>query len=152
MAFYPDITEDNILSLKLVVQMVTKDPEYLDRKDCPYSDMMKDFLRGILTVVDAEIPDLFEGGLSDEPEVLDRQIQKILNRMEAMEHELRSFEPNERMAFFKTQTSLLEKLVTLREKVTNQREMMSFQAVVISTLEEVCDADQIKTFMERLSK
>ena len=153
MAFYPELSEDSVLSIKLVMQMLEKDPEYLDAKECQYSPTVKEFLRGVAAPKGMlEIPDLFEGGMNDEPEVLDRQIQKILNRMDAMEGELGGFEPNERMTFFKTRTAMLEKLISLREKVTNIREMMDFQAIVLATLEEVSSPEQIKTFMERLNK
>lgn len=151
MAFYPEISEDSVLSVKLVLQLLEKDGEYLDSKECMYSSAVKDFLRSASAPKGlADIPDLFGG--DDEPEVLDRQIQRILNRMDAMEGELSGFEPNERLSFFKTRAAMLEKLVSLREKVTNIREMMDFQAIIMGTLEEVCSPEQIKTFMERLNK
>lgn len=146
--FYPTISDDSIATLKLAQSFLTKEgPEWLNKKECPYGELVKTFLRDSMGV--GEVVDLFENA-DDEPEVLDRQIQKVLNKMDAMENQLASLEPNEKLAFFKTRTALLEKLITLREKVTNLREMSEFKGTVVKGLEDICTREQILQFMERI--
>lgn len=153
--FYPIISEDAVLAINLARSYIEKEgPEWLDKRECKYSQTIKKFLletsAGVVAAPggDLDVPDLFEG--NDEPEVLDRQIQKILNRMDAMEAQLGGMEPNEKLAFFKTRTTLLEKLINLREKTTNLKEMSDFKAKIIGFLDEICTPDQITNLMERL--
>lgn len=152
--FYPIISEDSVLAITLARNSIEKNgPEWLDRRDCKYSPAIKKFLTEITQPsvsggVVAEVEDLFEG--NDEPEVLDRQIQRVINRMDAMEATLPNLEPNEKIAFFKAKTALLEKLITLREKTNNLREIAEFKAKIIAFLDEICSPDQITELMGRL--
>ena len=152
--FYPVISEDAVMAINLARSYIAKEgPEWLDKRECKYSPTIKKFLTESVVTgvgVPAEVEDLFEG--NDEPEVLDRQIQKVLNRMDAMEAQLGGMEPNEKLAFFKTRTALLEKLITLREKTNNLKEMSEFKATIITFLDEICTPDQITELMERLKK
>lgn len=155
---YPGLSEDVILTLKLVkAGMDQYGEDYLDDAECPYPEATKKFLRGLLVGVGGgvgvgveDVANIFDGEDVVEVEVLDVQIQKILSRMDAMEKELGGMEPNERLNFFKTRTALMEKLITLREKTENLRMLSEFKAVVVSVLEDVCDADQIGEFRKRL--
>lgn len=152
---YPGLSEDVVLTLKLVkAGMDQYGDDYFDDAECPYSEATKKFLRGFLVkgiggVEDVE--NIFVGEDVVEVEVLDVQIQKILSRMDAMEKELGGMEPNERLNFFKTRTALMEKLINMREKTENLRMLSEFKAVVVSVLEDVCDADQINEFRRRLA-
>lgn len=151
---YPGLSEDVVLTLKLVkAGMDQYGDDYFDDAECPYSEATKKFLRGFLedgrSVVE-DVANIFDGDDVVEVEVLDVQIQKILSRMDAMEKELGGMEPNERLNFFKTRTALMEKLINMREKTENLRMLSEFKAVVVSVLEDVCDADQIGEFRKRL--
>lgn len=151
---YPHIDEGTIITMKIVGEMVrTEGSSYLDDKACPYTKLVKDYFRDLASGVGVgvgDVEDLFAGSEDDEPEVLDRQIQKVLNKLNAMEGEVGSFEPNERLAFFKTRTMLLEKLILLREKVVNIKELRIFQAIVMEFLEDICTKDQIAELIGRL--
>lgn len=154
---YPGLSEDVVLTLKLVkAGMDQYGDDYFDDAECPYSEATKKFLRGFLVKgVERmegveDVANIFDGDDVVEVEVLDVQIQKILSRMDAMEKELGGMEPNERLNFFKTRTALMEKLINMREKTENLRMLSEFKAVVVSVLEDVCDADQINEFRRRL--
>ena len=142
------------MAINLARSYIAKEgPGWLEARECKYSPAIKKFLTenaGVTagTAAPEEVEDLFEG--NDEPEVLDRQIQKIINRMDAMEAQLGSMEPNEKLQFFKTKTALTEKLITLREKTNNLKEMTEFKAKIITFLDEICTPDQITQLMERL--
>jgi hypothetical protein len=146
-SFYPTLKDDQILTLQIVVKSIEKDAGYLDSSDCPYSDVIKDFFRKI-SRPEVLAVDLFEN--RDDIEVLDEQIQKVLSDLERMGPAMLTAETNERLAYFKAKTTLLEKLVNMKERVFNLKEMNDFRNIVISTIETVSTKDQIAEFMKNL--
>jgi hypothetical protein len=148
MAFYPIIKDEAVLTMQIVVQSLEKDPGYLDSAECKYSDTVKAFFRRATASTTPVSIDLFDG--EDDLQVIDGQIQKVLSDLEAMGAQMVNAEPNERVNYFKAKTTLLEKLVTMKEKVFNLKELNDFRNTLIATLEDICTKDQITTFMQRL--
>jgi hypothetical protein len=58
----------------------------------------------------------------------------------------------ERMAYFRTATSLLERLVTARERALGIKQIRDFQDTVLNIMEEVCTPDQRTDVMDRLRR
>lgn len=154
MSYYPNLTESMIIQLQVVVKSLEQNPKYLQSPDCPYSDAVKDFFtknRGVLgsgRAVSAEVEDLFEG--KDDVLVLEEQIKKLLNELEDMSAALGSMETSEKLAFMKTKSQLIERLITMQERVMNLKEVAMFRHTVIGFMEEVLEKDQIADFMDRL--
>lgn len=146
MPFYPAIKDDTILTLQLVVKSLEKDPQFLDHPDCPYSEVAKAYF--LSTTVKGTVVNLFEG--EDEVEVIDTQIQRVLSDLEAMGPQMARAETNERLAYFKAKTTLLEKLINMKERVFNLKELSDFRSTLISAIEDLCTKDQISDFMKRL--
>lgn len=145
--FYPTVREETILSLNVVVQALERDPTYLDNPDCPYSDTIKAFFRTKAAVSEAPI-DLF----ADEEDlvVIDQQIQAVINDLEAFSKTLGNADHSEKLAYFKTKTTLIEKLISMKERVFNLKEVNEFRNTVLSLLDDVCDKDQVTKFMQSL--
>jgi hypothetical protein len=148
MAFYPIIKDEAVMTMQIVVQSLEKDPGYLDSPECKYSEVVKAFFRRSAAPTTLATVDLFDG--EDDLKVIDSQIQKVLSDLEAMGAQMKSAEPNERVNYFKAKTTLLEKLVTMKEKVFNLKELNDFRNTLIATLEDICTKDQITAFMQRL--
>ena len=157
MAYYPRIDESTVQTLRVVRGLVENEGmEYLNKSECPYTEVVKDFLRDIArNKADGEEGDgvnLFEDvDEIGEIDLLDVQIQKMLSQMERLSRMVDQLEPNERLNFFKTRTGLMERLILLREKTTNQRDLLTFKAVVIKGLEDICSEEQVGKFMEMLN-
>lgn len=147
MNFYPNIREEQILTLNVVVKSLEKDPGYLDHPDCPYPDTVKDFFRRSAAPV--EVEDLFAG--DEEKEVLlDRQVEQLINDLEAFAKQLTNADHSEKLQYFKTKTTLIEKLITMRERVFNLKELNEFRGTILAFMDEVCTKDQITELMKRL--
>jgi len=145
--FYPKIREDEILKLNVVVKSLEKDPTYLDHPDCPYPDTVKDFFRKQAAPV--EVEDLF-GGDEEKEILIDRQVEQLINDLEAFSKQLTNADHSEKLQYFKTKTTLLEKLVTMRERVFNLKELNEFRGTILAFMDEVCTKDQVTELMKRL--
>lgn len=152
MPFYPTIRDETVLPLNVVVQNLDKDRGYLDHDDCPYSETVKNFFRRFLSITEGPKVDLFAEAKTDGEyaSVLDKQVEKIINDLEAFADTLGNADHSEKLAYFKAKTGLLEKLVGMRERIYNLREMNEFRGRVVGFLDEICTVDQITELMKRL--
>lgn len=145
--FYPTIRDEQVMTLTVVVQSLEQDPGYLDHPDCTYSEPVKAFFRKFMSSGDAP-PDLFEG--EDDLLVIDKQVQAVINDLERFSKTLGNADHSEKLQYFKTKTVLLEKLVTMKERVLNLKEINEFRSTLLSFMDELCTKDQITEMMRRL--
>lgn len=143
---FPSISEDTILLINRVFRLISENPDYLNDPKCPYPQIVKDFFT-TKSAVSSEAPDLFQG---DEVAAVERQIQKILNDLEVYGQGLGPGEGTEKLQYFKTKNSLLEKLLNNLERAANLKQINEFRSIVIQFMDEVLTKDQITTFMQRI--
>jgi len=141
MAFYPPISEAVIPQLQAVIHSAALTPGYLDNPSCPYPESLKRFLREIT---------LGQPAVAEGPMDLEAQIEALVNDLNLLGQTLSTKDHAEKLSYFKTKTSLLEKLVGLKERILNLREMHEFQEIILTFLDELCTKDQISTLMLRL--
>lgn len=152
--FFPPIKDEQLMVVTIVLKKLESNPSYLDDPDCPYSPSVKTFFRDFKAkklAADPEAmiaPNLFEN--KDETEVLDKQLQRIISDLDHMQNTLGAADVSDRLALLKAKTSLIEKLIGLRERVYNLRELTDFRNLIIAGLEEICTKDQITQFMKNL--
>lgn len=147
--YFPNISEDQILLINRVIRSISENKDYLSDPSCPYPDTVKDFFakQTRLSGEGGEAPDLFEG---DEIVAIEKQIQKLLNDLEEYGRGLNADDTSEKLQYFKTKNSLLEKLLTNLERATNLKQINEFRSIVIQFMDEVLTKDQITTFMQRI--
>jgi hypothetical protein len=149
MAFYPNIRDETIMTLNVVVQNLAQDPTYLSSPECPYSDTVKKFFYSKVIQENSAPPvDIFAG--EDELMVLDEQIIKVINDLESFGKGLSGADVAEKMAYFRTKTALIEKLVTMRERLANLKEINEFRLIILNFMNEELTKDQITALMLRL--
>lgn len=147
MTFYPKISADAEMALRLIVENSVKDGGYLTHRDCPYGEFLKGMVQKQLVFAGER------GGVEDidigEIDV-EEQIMGLLMELERMGKALRGLAPNEKLGFFKTKASLVEKLLSMQEATLNLKAMQEFRARVIEGLDTICSPDQITQFREIL--
>jgi hypothetical protein len=148
MAFYPTIRDETAVALNAVLQNIQLDASYLDKPECPYSPAIKSFFKSRIETSSGPEIDIFAG--EDELIVLDSQIIKVINDLEKFGNTLTSEDVTEKMAYFRTKTSLIEKLVTMRERLANLKEISDFRSIILGFMNETCTKDQITDLMHRL--
>lgn len=141
--YFPEVPEGQV---QLLLQLAAQDPGYLDDEDCPYSDEMIEAIRGARPVA-SEIEDV-------DPESVDLEAESLRLFLELREHKdnLTIDDHAEKMAYFRTSTSLLEKLVTLRERAQNVKAVSVFMSTVMNAMDEFLEPGQITKVRERLQE
>lgn len=147
--FYPKLPSDIGMSLNLLVQFTSKDPAYLNAKECTYDDTLKGLIRQLVDVKTGVV-EYSEEELNVDNINLDSQIVKTLLDLDQMSQQIGKLEPNEKLALFKTRTALIEKLISMQERVRNLREVNAFRGVVMEAMDRVMTKDQVSDFMSNL--
>lgn len=143
---YPNITDASLIPFRALEAMLKTYPDLFTRPECPYPPAIRAFLAKMLA---SGSPPVEQGPFQDDDLVTEtsrlyREIQTSLQTME-------NVDAKDRATIFKTSTDLLGKLVAMREKSMNMREMSRFQKTVIEVLESVLTPAQRSEFVEKLS-
>lgn len=149
--FFPNLHESVLLQLRVVLQQVATNPGYLSHEKCPYPPKAIEFLQELTqaeAVVDTETP-TFDGE-GDRLEYVEGEVVKVLTELNALSASLRDAGYSEKLQILKTRSTLVEKLLTYREKIWSMKEMAEFQARIIGFLETSCSKDQVQELKEAL--
>lgn len=140
MAVYPDLNDE----LDLALQLMAQDAGYLDDPECPYSEPTKVALRSRVSA----------GSTAPEPknkwEMLEQEAKRLYDELRETSEGLSIEDHAERMSYFRTATSLLDKLVGLQERAVGLKQISVFQQTVLDIMEDVLDAGQRTEVMQRL--
>lgn len=153
MPLYPRIDVDFETTLKVLVEQITAEPGYLQHKDCPYTKDVK----AILKVFEIDKSSAGQGSgegreLIDNPnllldEILDTYEELIANKPTSKDDDAAAM-----MSYFRTRTSLLEKLVSIREETMNAAKFIEFRRIILSLMEEYLTPEQRSELLSRLKK
>jgi hypothetical protein len=144
--YFPPITPEQLWPFKVVRQLLAENQALLDDPACPYSDEIKAFF-GAAQGSPAPVPS--ETKSWDD---LELEIQSLATSLDEFGKTLEKSDVTERMSFFRTKTSLLEKIVGLKERSLGIREVHQFQEAVLNLIEEVLEPGQRTEFMKRLAE
>jgi hypothetical protein len=146
--FFPPFDEGMQTALQSLILQMTADPSYLD--DAPYTESFKAALRKSMGGAPAPAPNLFEDA-EDKGLVLEKQVEQLLSDIEHFGRTLQTKDHSEKLAYFKAKTTLIEKLITFKERLFTLKEMADFQGTIMTFLDEVCTKDQVSDLMKRLA-
>ena len=131
---------------------------YLTHPECPYSERFKNALMGLKDeqreerASDVEIIDVEK--MSDDE--ITAEISMLYSRLNDYWTKVRDSEKSaDKNTYFRITVSLLEKIVEIREKMTNLSSFNAYEAEVLSIMTEIMDADQrneMTTRLERFSR
>ncbi len=146
--FYPVLQEKE---LRLVQQLIDHDPGYLHDPTCPYAEDIKKILRP----KSAEQESLAQ--MSGPAAVADAEIMKEINglytRLKDYWLEVKDSDKSaDKNTFFRVSTTLLEKIIELRERMSNLSQVNAFTSEVLTIMEEIMTPDQRNVVEERLRK
>ena len=134
------------------------DPGYFSDPSCPYPDELKLLLRRMTAPAGMEVSGepggVFVGG-QDEVVAADAvlaEVEATINEMKLIERTLAGpgVEASDKVSFFKTKTALMEKWISIKERTRGVKQMSEFMRVVVKTMEELLDKDQILELKTRL--
>lgn len=149
MTYYPDIDEQTLWQIEVVLNNSRDDPEYL---------IEGGYSGAIVTMLDRINGYRVKGGSAevvvagDRWTTLEADTNKLFEDLTAAGALLNIADHTEKMAYFRTATSLLDKIVGIQERVQNTKAVSTFHTTVITFLEDICTPDQRTELMQRLKK
>lgn len=146
--FYPDFPENIEFSLVVVIKALEENPNYLNEPDCPYNGKLREQLQHLApkAAAAAQVED-FTPRTDDQ---LEREVTQLLDDIKDFGLKLNVDDITEKMSYFRTHTNLLEKLVSMKERMGNVKSVATFQAIVLNAIEESLSPDQRTQVMEAL--
>lgn len=143
---YPTVTDASLVPFRALDVQLKTFPDLFDRPECPYPPHIRQFLsRLVAQQAPAAAP---TGPMSEED--LETEIVTLYRDLQTASAQLTGVDPKDKAAFLKTIGDLLTKMVTLREKVINMRQMSDFQRRVVQVLEGVLEPHQRTEFIKIL--
>jgi len=163
MNVFPDITDTKILPFKLISGILLDDPNALDRADCPYSSNVKVFLKSLFVKRDEQKAsemnptnlselalETIEGEGYEELENIDLKLKTLIATLDKVQKNLKISETNEQIQVAKAQAQLLDRLLAMRERVLNMKNMAFYTETVLELIEEHLSPDQRTSIINRL--
>lgn len=138
--YLPGFDEKTLYDLQVLHLKVMEDPDLLDQSD--YPDFLKDLLRGTSEVTPLELVDLD----------LEQESARLFKELQDAKEEFNVDDHSEKMAYFRVSTSLLDKLVSMRERARHVKEISQFYRTVLAIFEEMLEPGQITEVRNRLDE
>ena len=144
----PDLPEGAAFCLDLILQRMAEEPDFLNH--APYSQEDKD----VLVKLESRIEQIEEEDLDEDSKWgrLEKESNSLFKALTEMGANLSAKENTEQMAYFRTATSLLDKIVGIQERTANLKQISLFHDTVLIIMEDVLDAGQRTQVMEQLKK
>jgi len=155
--FYPELDQKTIKNLEVVRQLMLEHPSYWLTSPYPQEieRLCTEWFKGRrATAAAASLPeyddeDDLDAGASGDWEFLYSESRKLYRDLQAAGT---GMDPNDKMAYFRTSTSLLEKLLGMQERANNLKQISDFYHLVMDIMEGVLSPTQRTEVMERLEQ
>lgn len=145
--YYPEFDEKSLWALDVIRQNIDQDPEYLENS--PYtSNEIQGLLK--LTRVKSVAPEA--EATASKWEILEIETNGLYQNLKETFENLTIDDHTERMSYFRTATSLLDKLVGLQERAAGLKKVHEFQQTILDIMEDILEAGQRTEVMDRLRK
>lgn len=147
MSHYPQLDEK---SIRLVTQLYEVDPKYFDSPECPYSPDIKELFKG---ENQTKYFDTHTTVSLATDEDISNEINDVYTKLKDYWDEVKSSDKSaDKNTFFRVSTSLLEKLVDLRERMSKIKQVNAFITEVMLIMDEILNSDQRNEVTERLKR
>lgn len=156
--FYPPINPQNLRQVRELVKAHKQD--YLDNPDCPYPDDLKLLFAKLFDVQtasgqnsnDKNSAPFTEEDLSDS-EFLDKELNKLYAELKEFGKKLDiDSTASERNTYFKLSTTLIEKVISSKEKLNHIKEVEFFMDTVLEAMDDILNSDQREKFLDRIHR
>lgn len=144
---YPTVSLTELQKLKAIITSASSDPKYLDGRICPYDKPTRELLKSLIPdpIIEATLPKGGEergqvGRPKAQPALPISELEKEFNDLRTEIQELKTdaagLEPNEKIQVVKTRAALVERILVMKERITNLNLINRFMATVIQIMED----------------
>lgn len=141
--FFPEISEDELWKFQIIKRQLEADPAYFDDPDCPYGGQLRRFFTGIQQQPNEESGEVDETTLEDEANRLYRELKEYGNKLDPED-------TSEHNTYFRLSVSLLEKIISLKERAAGVKKVNEFTRTVLNIMEDELNPDQRTAITQRL--
>lgn len=150
MRHYPDLSQKLLVPLRVVREQLRLDPGFLDDPTCPYPADVLELLKHLAPAAQA-VSGQFLRRSGSKHAILEDELQDLYLEIRDFGKKLSKDDVTEFMSYFRTRTTLLEKLVSLTERAVSVKEAQRFQDIVMGILEDMLSPDQRAEALELLA-
>lgn len=144
---YPSISLTELQKFKTIIDNISTDPSYLDGRKCPYDASTRNLLKSFVIdpVVQATLGNLPEGRQKSGPKPrspsipiseLEKEFNELRQEIQQLKLDAKGLEPHERIQVVKTRAALVEKILSMKERIENIKKQQDFIATVIQIMED----------------
>lgn len=145
---YPPLDEKQI---SLIQQLFAVDPDYFKDPSCPYSQEVIKLFEGDNPVKDFDEHTISVDEMSDDDIVT--EISELHSKLKTYWDDVKSSDKStDKNTFFRVSVTLMERIVDLREQMSNIKNVNLFTSEILSIMEQVLTADQRNEVIDRLKK
>ena len=152
-AYYPNIDDETLIPLRLIQEQVIQHPDYFTSVDCPYDEDQQELLSALFKPTPSvanfteETIDVFLAEGVDTADLLIEQASSLYSELLSYQKTLGKGDTSQQMNTFKTRAQLIEKILNIKERARGVKEINEFFEIVMNTLDQALDKDQVATFM-----
>lgn len=148
-AFYPPLNSGAVKAILTIRDQMQSNPKFLDNS--PYPMTVQTDLKNLLENSGSDtliLPILTEDDIKDLD--AEKEVSTLFLNLRNFEKLATSLEPNDRLAIFRVSTSLMEKLIALKEKSADLKMYLKFKETVIAAVTKYLSQEQLSEFMEMI--
>ena len=141
--YYPPIDEK---SLQTVMKLSKEDNDYLSDPACPYPNSIKKLFKPL--EMSDDIQDIAD--IMGEDHML-QEISTLYTHLKSFGQSMRESDTaSEKNTYFKLSASLIEKLIDMKERISNLKKVDLFIETVLMTMEEEINIDDRSRVIKKL--
>ena len=170
--YYPKLDLGSLASIMVIRQQTEMFEDYFENKACPYDEDTKRQLQKLFAVIEVEkiVEKVIEREIKVEvekptgqrgPKVkmktsgvsleeVSKEIQDIREELKTLKTDSVGLDTGDRIQIIKTRATLVEKLVSMDEKVNNLKRLSTFQSVTMGILDDLMEEEQRKQVIKRI--
>lgn len=156
--FYPDVDAVMLTPLRSIFDQLLNDPLWLERPDCPYDEDTKSAIQELLVTFKAASPTKpgrptpASAPPTDKFTMLSDELSTLFEELRDYSKNLAVDDTKDRMAYFRTATSLLDKITSLAERTHNVKAVSDFTNQVVAIFDTLLSPEDRTRAMEMLGK
>ena len=148
-SYYPPVEASALQVWEIVFESMRNDPLWLERNDCPYDDDLRKELAGFWVRMRPGGRETVAAAVTTGDD-LESNLITIYNELVEFKGSIGDGDIKEKMSYYRTVTSLLDKLTGLSERTKNVKAVSAYTAAVHRVFEEVMTPEQRTRAMEML--
>lgn len=158
---YPTVSLTELHKLKAIIVSAEGDPKYLDGRVCPYDKPTRELIKSLITdpilkatVAPREQEKVGRGAPRKGPvlpiEEVEAEYADLRKDLQSLKTDAKGLEPNEQIQVIKTRAALMEKMISLKERLNDMRRNTKFIATVMQIIEDELPQESRLRVIEKL--